>query len=76
LTHTTKGSLVNLQIIVSSRDVAAQVVASLTALGHRASTRPAVPGLVVVEGLHPSDAPTVQRIAAMVDHPTRTPVPA
>lgn len=75
-THPTKGAPVKLQMIVSSTRVATQVVDALDALGHRATTVPDLPGLVVVDGLDPSDAPTVQRIAAMMDHPTRTAVPA
>lgn len=65
-----------LKLIVSSTSVAAQVVEALTALGHQADTRDDLPGLVVVDRLDPADAPVVQRIAAMVDHPARTAVPA
>lgn len=76
LTHTTKGAFVKLQIIVSSTAVAAQVVDALTALGHQAGSVTDLPGLVVVDRLDPADAPTVQRIAAMIDSRTRTSVPA
>ncbi len=55
-------------MIVSDSATATQVADALAGLGHQAATTE-VPGLVVVEGLHPADAPTVQRIAAMMDHP-------
>ncbi len=58
-----------LQITVSSTVTARRVVDALDRLGHRASTDPVLPGLVVVRVSDAGDAPTVHRIAAMLDHP-------
>ena len=65
-----------LQVVVSDSTTADQVVDALTGLGHQARATTEVPGLVVVSGLAPADAPVVQRIASMMDHPARRPVPA
>ena len=72
--HPTKGPLVKLQVVVSSISLADQAVVALRRLGHDATSSPDLPGLVVVDNLAPVDAPAVQRITAMVDHPARATV--
>ncbi|MCW2813428.1 MAG: hypothetical protein JWN84_883 [Nocardioides sp.] len=65
-----------LKVVVSGTVEATRLVDALSALGHVASTRTGLPGLVEVDLVDPSDAPTVQRIAAMVDHPSARAVSA
>lgn len=65
-----------LKLVVSGSDQAARLAGALEGLGHGVSLSPDLPGLVEVDLLDPADASTVQRIAALVDHPSAAAVPA